>query len=105
MIVCSSLLSAVWRRESTIVPSSQELNKGAVTRIYREAVDAVDMASSHFELRRGKSKYVEMLREVPQDLDANPLIVGVIGEIYVVLEPFSNTDLEVGLGKLRVEMR
>lgn len=83
----------------------REVSKGAANRIYKEAVEAIDMASSHAELKRIKSDYMEKLMEVPQDPDAHPLVVGVMGEFYVVLEPFSNMDLEVELGKLGVEVK
>ena len=39
------------------------------------------------------------------DLKVTPLKVGIVGELYVVMEPFSNMNLEVELGKLGVEVK
>ncbi|MCD6358364.1 MAG: CoA protein activase [Dehalococcoidia bacterium] len=83
----------------------RELHKGTATGIYRQAVDAIDMAGSHAELKKIKADYVDRLRQIPLDPNADPLLVRIIGEIYVVLEPFANMDVEVELGKLGVEVR
>ena len=42
---------------------------------------------------------------MPKNLNSSPLRVGIIGELYVVMEPFVNMDLEVKLGMLGVEVR
>ena len=42
---------------------------------------------------------------MPKNLDSSPLRVGIIGELYVIMEPFVNMDLEVKLGMLGVEVR
>ena len=38
--------------------------------------------------------YLEQLDQVERDESAEPLVVGIIGEFYVLLEPFSNLDVE-----------
>jgi len=42
---------------------------------------------------------------VAKDDHARPLVVGITGEFYVLLEPFSSLDVESELGKLGVEVR
>ena len=49
--------------------------------------------------------YIDQLNQVTKNTQAQPLIVGITGEIYVLLEPFSNLDVESELGKLGVEVR
>ena len=44
------------------------------------------------------------LRGISQDTETQPVRMGIIGEIYVVLEPFVNMDLERELGRLGVEV-
>jgi predicted nucleotide-binding protein (sugar kinase/HSP70/actin superfamily) len=83
----------------------RELKKGTANHIYKEAIEAIDEAGGMAELRRVKRDYREKLAQVPVDPQADPLIVGVAGEFYVILEPFSNMDLEAELGKLGVEVR
>ena len=82
-----------------------ELEKGTATRIFREAISATDEATDHASLKKAKADYLARLNQVPVDLEANPLKVGVMGEFYIVLEPFSNMDVEIELGKLGVEVK
>jgi predicted nucleotide-binding protein (sugar kinase/HSP70/actin superfamily) len=82
-----------------------ELEKGTATKLFKESVKAIDQASDHATLGRVTRDYIRMLRDVPSDRKANPLKVGVIGEFFIVLEPFSNMDVEIELGKLGVEVK
>ncbi len=82
-----------------------ELEKGKANQIYREAIEAIDEARKGKEVKNLTKEYTERLNRVPQDPNLDPLKVGIVGEIYVVLEPFANMDIEVELGKLGVEVR
>jgi predicted nucleotide-binding protein (sugar kinase/HSP70/actin superfamily) len=82
-----------------------ELEKGTTTRLFKEATAAIDEAGDNSSLKRAKREYIQKLKEVPTDLNAVPLKVGLIGEFYVLLEPFVNMDVEIELGKLGVEVR
>lgn len=82
-----------------------ELEKGACSRLFKESLDAIDAASDSATLKRAKQEYIEKLEQLPQKTDYDPLKVGIVGEIYVVLEPFANMDLEAELGKLGVEVK
>ncbi|MDP2932270.1 MAG: CoA protein activase [Chloroflexota bacterium] len=81
-----------------------EVAKGTANRLYAKAIDAIDKASDHSSLKRVRKDYLEQLNKVEKD-KRTPLIVGITGEFYVVLEPFSNLDVESELGKLGVEVR
>lgn len=82
-----------------------ELNKGTATRLFKEAIAAIDLASDHASLKRAKKEYIAKLMDVPVDPKADPIVVGITGEFYVILEPFTNMDVEIELGKLGVEVR
>jgi predicted nucleotide-binding protein (sugar kinase/HSP70/actin superfamily) len=82
-----------------------EVEKGTANRIYREALDAIDRADDSRALKQVQAEYSSRLDAVETDPDAEPLIVGITGEFFVVLEPFSNYDIENELGKLGVEVR
>lgn len=82
-----------------------ELEKGDANHLFAKAVDAIDKADDHKALKKAKLDYTDQLNQVVRDANAQPLIVRVIGEFYVVLEPFSNLDVEIELGKLGVEVR
>ncbi len=82
-----------------------ELEKGTAQHIYREAIAAIDKADSYAEMKRAKHDFLNRLLAVPSRPNADPITVGLIGEFYVVLEPFSNMDVEVELGKLGAEVK
>lgn len=80
-----------------------ELRRGSVTAIYRKGVKAVDDTGTMGDLRRVAKQYQEELLSVETD-GVKPLKVGVVGEFFVVLDPFSNMNIELELGKLGCEV-
>jgi predicted nucleotide-binding protein (sugar kinase/HSP70/actin superfamily) len=82
-----------------------ELERGKADQIYRDAIRVIDAAEKGKEVKELTKQYIGMLHRVPQDSTSNPIKVGIVGEIYVVLEPFANMDIELELGKLGVEVR
>ncbi|MFC2014692.1 acyl-CoA dehydratase activase-related protein [Chloroflexota bacterium] len=82
-----------------------ELEKGTANQLYSKVVKAIDEADDYGSLRAVEETYISQLERVDKDSQVRPLIVGVVGEFYVVLEPFSNFDMETELGKLGVEVR
>ncbi len=82
-----------------------ELTRGTANRIYDRAVAAIDEADDYTSLKRLRQEFARELESVPRDERARPLVVGITGEFYVVLEPFSSFDIERELGKMGVEVR
>lgn len=76
-----------------------EIKKGEADKIYKESLRAVEMVKNIFGLRKIKKEYEEKLKAIPIDKTIKPLKVAIVGELYVVLEPFVNMDLEKELGK------
>lgn len=82
-----------------------EIEKGTADRIFRRAIEAIDEAPDLVSTRRVAAKYLGELNQVPGEKGFIPLKVGVVGEIYAVMEPFVNMNLEMELGKLGVQVR
>ena len=82
-----------------------ERTKGTANHLYAKAIKAIDQADDYDTLKRVQGEYTDQLNQLVKDNHVQPLIVGITGEFYVVLEPFSNLDIEVDLGKLGVEVR
>ena len=80
------------------------LDKVETERVLREAIDAVDKAVHRSSVKRAAKVHLRELEHLPIDRTLVPPRVGVVGEFYVVLEPFVNLNLEVELGKLGVEV-
>jgi predicted nucleotide-binding protein (sugar kinase/HSP70/actin superfamily) len=79
-----------------------ETSKGMATLIYREAVAAIEAAADVRSVKKAVNECGGKLTAVPVDSSVQPLSVLVVGEIYVVLDPFSNLDVEMELGKMGV---
>lgn len=82
-----------------------ELVKGTANQLFTKAISAIDQAEDDNTLKKIQADYLDQLNQVTKAPQARPLVVGVIGEFYVLLEPFSNLDVESELGKLGVEVR
>jgi predicted nucleotide-binding protein (sugar kinase/HSP70/actin superfamily) len=81
-----------------------ELEKGRTNQIHREAIKAISGAKTSREVRKTAREYIKRLSQVPKDPTADPVKVGIVGEIFVLLDPFANMDIEMELGKLGVEV-
>ena len=99
-------ISAVDRVERLVQKvRAVEQVKGTANSLYNQAIKAIDQANDYDSLKKVLRDYTDRLKQVPKDNQARPLIVGVSGEFYMLLEPFANMDVESELGKLGVEIR
>ncbi|MCD6230459.1 MAG: CoA protein activase [Dehalococcoidia bacterium] len=81
-----------------------EVEKGTANKIYHEAIRNIDEATKRKGIKDITKEYIEKLNHIEKNNKDHPLKVGVVGEIYVVIEPFANMDIEEELGKLGVEV-
>ena len=93
-------LDALERESHRVRPL--ELEKGTTSRILSQGIKAIDRADSVKEVKNVTAAFLKRFKEMPKDYDYQPLKVGVIGEIYVVLEPFVNLDVVETLGHMGV---
>jgi predicted nucleotide-binding protein (sugar kinase/HSP70/actin superfamily) len=83
----------------------REKVKGTASQLFTVAREAIDSADDYATLKKVRCEYTDRINNIEADNGFEPLIVGISGEFYVVLEPFSNLDVEIELGKLGVEVR
>lgn len=82
----------------------REIAVGATDAAYRKALTLIDDTWTWDGLNCAMEKARELIREVMVD-DRRPVLkVGFVGEIYTLLEPFSNQNLERRLGHLGIEV-
>lgn len=81
-----------------------EKKPGTVDMIYKHALNSIDNAQSFSTLEEATSLSLLKLDQVPIESDREVIKIGLIGEIYTLLEPFVNLDIEKELGKLGVEV-
>lgn len=80
-----------------------EINKGETTKVFKKCLQLIDEAQSLPEILATRQITRNMLNEISQDHSRKVLKIGIIGEIYVLLEPFANHDIEITLGEMGVE--
>ncbi|NLG33351.1 MAG: CoA protein activase [Syntrophomonadaceae bacterium] len=80
-----------------------EIHRGDTTRALWAALDLVDQANNEQEIQQALEEGLKILKKVEQDPNRDPLKIGIIGEIYVVLEPAANHYLEIMLGEMGVQ--
>ncbi|MFZ3173167.1 MAG: hypothetical protein WA118_14445 [Carboxydocellales bacterium] len=79
-----------------------EQNRGETTKVFKQCVEMIDLAQTRAEIAKAKSSTIQLMKGLPQDQSRKPLKIGIIGEIYVLLEPFINLDVERTLGEMGV---
>jgi predicted nucleotide-binding protein (sugar kinase/HSP70/actin superfamily) len=72
--------------------------------VYHKVLEWIDRAYTTEQIIDAESAALEALRGVAQNNGQSVLKVGIVGEIYVLLEPASNLELEETLGNLGVEV-
>jgi predicted nucleotide-binding protein (sugar kinase/HSP70/actin superfamily) len=82
----------------------RELSRGTTTKVYRQVLGWIDRAYTTEQIIDAEAAALEALRGVPQNNGQAVLKVGIVGEIYVLLEPASNLEMEETLGNLGVEV-
>lgn len=82
----------------------RELRRGATTKAYKMALKWIEEAKDVNETRIARERALETLSKVPQRPASNPIRVGIVGEIFMVLEPAANLGIAEKLGELGVEV-
>ncbi|MCX6808495.1 MAG: hypothetical protein NTW50_02405 [Candidatus Berkelbacteria bacterium] len=81
-----------------------EVNPGEYEKLFKKFLKDLVEARKISLVRRLGREYREKFGAIPIDKPKNPLRVGLVGELYVVMEPFSNFDIEKKLGKRGIEV-
>mgnify|MGYP004603694487 FL=1 len=81
-----------------------EVNKGEFIKIKKEMLDSFSKVKNPFELYFKYKKYFKKIKKVHINKPKNTLKVGIIGELYTLMEPFSNYFLEEELAKFNIEI-
>ncbi|MFH1775540.1 MAG: hypothetical protein ABH839_02620 [Chloroflexota bacterium] len=99
-------LNALDRIERVVLKvRAVEQVKGSANNLFARAVSAIEDADDYNTLKQVEMDCTDRLNRLEKREGARPLVVGLTGEFYVLLEPFSNLDIESELGRLGVEVR
>ena len=81
-----------------------EVERGRSDRLLEEGLKKLELMRSGREIKRLRQEMRKKFRSIEICKDANPVRIGIVGELYVVMEPRANLDIERKLGGLRVEV-
>jgi predicted nucleotide-binding protein (sugar kinase/HSP70/actin superfamily) len=84
---------------------AREFEFGESERAYNKALSWIDEASTKKELKEANILAMQEIKKTPIDQEKEVLKVDLTGEIFMVLDAFSNQNLERELGKLGVETK
>ncbi|MBO8137478.1 MAG: CoA protein activase [Desulfotomaculum sp.] len=82
----------------------RELKRGTTSKVYKMTQLWLDEARTHKEIEEAEAEGIKAFNNIPQDPNREVLKVGLVGEIYVLLEPASNLEIEETLGHMGVEV-
>ncbi|MEW6108217.1 MAG: CoA protein activase [Nitrospirota bacterium] len=82
----------------------REINRGETDSIMSEAIRLIDMADTYAKLLREHIRVKKLFRDIRTDKKFRPLRIGVLGEIFVTIEPFANLNVEKKLAEMGVEV-
>lgn len=82
----------------------RELVVGATDEALKQAIDIIDRAKNPKELKKAIQDGMEIMESVKHDPQRPVLKIALIGEIYTLLDPFTNQNIERHLGRLGVEV-
>lgn len=81
-----------------------EIEKGQFLKTKKQMLQQFKKTTSYFNLRKNYHKYLKKFKNIPTNKPKKPIKVGIIGELYTVMEPFSNYYLETELAKMNIEI-
>lgn len=84
---------------------AREITPGQAERAYLKGIKWIDKALSRKELKAAHIKAVAEIKKTPVDEKREVLNVDLTGEIFMVVDSFSNQNLERELGRLGVQTR
>jgi predicted nucleotide-binding protein (sugar kinase/HSP70/actin superfamily) len=82
----------------------REVSRGTVTAAYQQALRLIDAAATPPELQAAKDISLAAIESVPVKPEGPVLRIGIVGEVYMVLEPFLNFEVEKTLEEMGVHV-
>jgi len=83
----------------------RERERGATDRAQAAALERITALQDRQQLEEEQEEILGLLRTVAQDPNRPTLRLGLVGDVYTILTPFLNHNLEVTLGRIGVEVR
>ena len=84
---------------------AREINSGDAEKAFKRGIRKIENVFTIKELRKAEKEATEEIKKVDIDKNREILHVDITGEIFMVIDPFSNQNIERELGRLGVQTR
>lgn len=82
-----------------------ELKKGSFENLKNEMLFSFSQIKNYRDLNKTYKKYLNKFKQIKIHKPDNCLKIGIIGELYTIMEPFANYYLEKQLAKHQIEIK
>lgn len=82
----------------------REIHRGDTSKLLKELFSQLRMTNTVKETKKMRQLGCSRLKSLAANKEIQPLKIGIVGEIYTIIEPFVNLDIEERLGHLNVEV-
>lgn len=82
-----------------------EDKKGSFEKVLNKMLKSFSHTKGFIDLYKKYHFYLNEMKDIPITKPENPYKVGIIGELYTIMEPFSNYDLEKKLANMNIEVK
>ena len=82
-----------------------EVNEGSFERLEKSFHSDLSKTNNTKEVKNIYNEYKFKFEQIPIDKPKNPLRVGIVGELYVLMEPFSSYFIEKEMAKKGIEVK
>ena len=82
-----------------------EVEKGSFLKLQKRMLRSFGKTKSFLGLFFSYHKYKRLFHKIPVSKPKNCLKIGVIGELYTLMEPFANYDLEIHLARMGMSVK
>ena len=83
----------------------REINKGEAEKCYEKWLKITDETNSIWQAKRLKRKIIQDFKKIPIDKKKDVPVIYLIGEFFVLLDPYTNQNIEKELGEMGVEVQ
>ena len=83
----------------------RELHKGDAEKCYEKWLKITDETNSILGAKRLKKRIIEDFKKIPIDKNKEVPVIYLIGEFFVLLDPYTNQNIEKELGEMGVEVQ
>lgn len=82
-----------------------EIEKGSFKKVKENMLKDFSNTKGFIDLTRNFIKYKRKIKNIPVDKDENRIKIGIIGELYTAMDPFSTYYLEEELANMNIEIK